>query len=242
MTTEIFRSTIFNIACTETSEILLNAPKSSLFHEGKWISWSYFTRHLIELVLRTRLNNQADAYALYLLGTKDLWLSRDISSYLGAEYTHEDFSILDLKTLGINEQQIYKTTPFFSTEQLIGYLYYAMNCDGPVPNTVWNWYQQWYSDQYDPKIIQKATEVFGMNSVAGSLAHMELHVNAIKNVNGPEHYDDSLFTSLDHILQKHNNPRTIEKHLRRVIQLYGAYLIELEHYNEDNFNPADPSG
>ncbi|MGA8495835.1 MAG: hypothetical protein WB764_10155 [Xanthobacteraceae bacterium] len=222
------------VATTETAMIFTTAPHMERFCMGQWTDRRHFTRYLIELVLRARLNNQADAYCLYRLGNRDGWLARELSAYLAQEYTHEDYALGDLAALGVEAAEVNRTRPLLSTEQLIGYLYVAGERDGPMPNVVWNWYQQWFSDRYDGLITGAAGEAFGPGCVAGSVAHARWHVDQIIAANGKDRYADTMAAQVRHLIATKSDAQLVEHHLRRLIRLWGASLSDLNAFASMN--------
>lgn len=86
------------------------------------------------------------------------WLasSRNIlprnAQYLAEEYSREHVFMRDLKQLGRIEEQVNSTRPFPSTELLTGYRQLPVNKEGPAPTTIWNYFVEWYSDQFNQVI------------------------------------------------------------------------------------------
>jgi hypothetical protein len=154
--------------------IMATVPFTREFHEGTATHRGYYTRHMIEAVLRIRLNNEADAYCLFKISKCLNRPATQLVQYLAEEYGHDEILAQDLVAFGVTEHELAATPPFFATELLMGYLRYAVDQDGPLPTFVWNWFVEWYSDRYNPGIVARAREEFGPESVHGTTQHLEL--------------------------------------------------------------------
>jgi len=60
------------IAKNEMENMFIRVPYAREFHMGEATDKSYYSRHLIETILRIRLNNEVDAYCLYKICYKKL--------------------------------------------------------------------------------------------------------------------------------------------------------------------------
>jgi hypothetical protein len=194
-------------------------PFAMEFHGGQTTHLAYYKRHLMETVLRIRLNNEVDAYALYKIGYSHNALAQKLAQYLAEEYGHEHMFLRDLKKLGVTENELNSTQPFFSTRLLIGYLYHSINQDGPMPTMVWNWFVEWYSDNYNLTITQKAAETFGAERVRGSMTHLT--------------YDDShdhlslMFGTVAKVMQRPGDAEKVTVYASEFVKLVGMYFREL---------------
>jgi hypothetical protein len=156
-------------------ERLMNTvPYVREFHEGPTIDRDYYVRHMIEAVLRIRLNNEADAYCLFKISKHLNHPATQLVHYLAEEYGHDELLAEDLLAFGITAEQLATTSPFFSTELLMSYLRYAVDQDGPLPTFVWNWFVEWYSGRYNPGITARAQAAFGDNYVRRTTQHLEM--------------------------------------------------------------------
>ena len=101
----------------QMEKMFSTVPYTREFHNGLSTHLEYYKRHIIEIILRIKLNNEVDAYSLFKLGYKDNILSKKLATYLSEEYGHEAFFMKDLIELGLTEEQVNKTDPFFSTKK-----------------------------------------------------------------------------------------------------------------------------
>jgi hypothetical protein len=213
------RDELEKLASTGMERLFSEVPKARDFHEGTWIDKDYYRRHLVETVLRIRLNNEVDAYGLYKVGYKDHRLAATLARYLSEENNHEGMFLRDLERFGLSKADVDATRPFPSTEYLIGYMYFSINNNGPLPTAVWNWFVEWYSDQYNPVITKHAAEVFGDDMVKGSHAHIaydEAH-----------DHDDLMWSTVDRAVKGWGDFDTAKRLLTNFIDLVALYFKEL---------------
>jgi hypothetical protein len=143
------RAHLERVAEEKMEDLFRAAPMSREFHHGCWLDRSYYARHLVETVLRIRLNNEVDAYGLYKIGSKDNKLAAVLAQYLAEEYGHEEMFVADIERFGLSKEDVDNTDAFPATKELIGFLYLAIKQDGPLATMIWNWFVEWYSDRYN---------------------------------------------------------------------------------------------
>ncbi|MEV7597049.1 hypothetical protein AB0O91_06620 [Kitasatospora sp. NPDC089797] len=194
-------------------------PKLRELHQGEWIDRDYYIRHIAETVLRIRLNNEVDAYALYRVGSQDDVLAAKLARYLAEEYGHEHMFTRDLERFGMSIEQLDATPVFTSTAMLMGYLRLEADRSGPAPTTIWDWFVEWYSDRYNPVITEKAAAEFGADFVYGTRAHIAFDES--------HDHDDLMFRTVSRAVEKFSTPEQAEAYLTTFIDLIGDYFAEL---------------
>lgn len=213
------RKHLESVAKQEMEKMFTDIPMAREFHIGKWIDIEYYKRHLVETVLRIRLNNEVDAYALYKIGSKDNQLAAVLAQYLAEEYGHEGLFMRDITRFGLSNEALNSMLPFLSTEKLIGYLYHSINRDGPLPTMIWNWFVEFYSDLYNKGITEKAATVFGDEKVKGSLGHIEYDES--------HDHDDLMWSAVERAIAGWGNMEKAETYLRNFVRMIGEYFGEL---------------
>lgn len=213
------RERLEKLAADRTEALFEKVPGAREFHNGSWIEREYYKRHLIETVLRIRLNNEVDAYGLYKVGSKDHRLAATLAQYLSEENNHEGMFLRDLRHFGVEKEEVDALRPFPSTEYLMGYLYFAINEQGPLPTAVWNWFVEWYSDQFNPVITKKAADAFGLDMVKGSQAHIEYDES--------HDHDDLMWSTVDRAVRGWGDFASAERLLTNFIDLIALYFTEL---------------
>ncbi|MFG1999002.1 iron-containing redox enzyme family protein [Spirillospora sp. NPDC048911] len=189
------------------------------FHTGEWTDREYFVRHKTETVLRIRLNNEVDSYALFKVGSKDDALAAKLAQYLAEEYGHENMFTRDLVKFGLTLDELNATPVFPSTAKLMGYLRLAADSRGPAPTTVWDWFVEWYSDRYNQTILNKATAEFGREYTRGSQTHLDFD---------EEHdHDELMFKTVSLAVDGFGSPEQAYQDLVTYIDLIGDYFAEL---------------
>ncbi|MGF6536912.1 hypothetical protein OKW32_000198 [Paraburkholderia youngii] len=208
------------VADCEMQALFSASPDTAAFHRGEWIDREYYRRHLVETVLRIRLNNEVDAFALYKIGFKDNQLAQILAQYLAEEYGHEGLFLRDIEKFGLTAEQIDTIEPLHSTRKLINYLYLSIERDGPLPTMAWNWFVEWYSDRYNKTITEAAGRAFGHHTVKGSLGHIQYDES--------HDHDDLMWGAVQHAIDGWGSVDKAEMHLRNFIGLVGDYFDELK--------------
>jgi hypothetical protein len=222
MSEELLRVDLEKLASQQMEKVFATIPRACEFHNSEWIDRDYYVRHLIETVLRIRLNNEVDAYALYNIYKNvptDIPLAQMLSRYLAEESGHEHMFLRDIEKFGVTKREVDATLPFFSTRQLIGYIYLSITKDGPMPTMIWNWFVEWYSDHYNMVITQKAANTFGSRLVKGSLSHL--------NYDESHNHDDLMFGTVKRIVRNTDDKKKAVEYLCSFVHLIGQYFKEL---------------
>lgn len=208
-------------------------PKMREFHAGEWITRDYFVRHKTETVLRIRLNNEVDTYALFKVGSKDDTLAAKLAQYLAEEFGHEAMFNRDLVKFGLSIEKINATPVFPSTAKLMGYLRLAADSRGPAPTTVWDWFVEWYSDRYNQIILDKATADFGEEYTRGSQSHLDFDET--------HDHDELMFRTVSRAVESFGDVEQAYVDLETYIDLIGDYFQELYDATEGRSAAVDGS-
>lgn len=203
----------------EIEKVFASVPFTKEFHEGKVTDREYYKRHILESIIRIGLNNEVDAYCIHKIACQDKLIAQKLLNYLAEEYSHDNFFINDLAEFGIDKEQIMNTEPLFSTQLLLGYLYYSINKDGPIPTIVWNWLVEWYSKQYNTNVTMKAKEEFGIKKVKGMIDHIK--------IDQTESHAQDMFYLLKILLKEKENQEKVKQYITNFIKLIGMYFQEL---------------
>lgn len=207
-------------------------PKMRELHEGAWIEREYYVRHLIETVLRIRLNNEVDTYALFKVGSKDDTLAAGLAKYLAEEFGHEGMFRRDLEKFGISADELNSTSVFPATSKLMGYLRISAEREGPAPTSLWNWFVEWYSDHYNQTITTKAAQTYGGESVRGSQAHIDF--------DDTHNHDDLMWRIVSRAIKNWSSEGKALRYLDLYVDMVGDYFQEL--YESTVARPAPHTG
>ncbi|MBB5420421.1 hypothetical protein OKW33_006627 [Paraburkholderia atlantica] len=219
MSTANDRTYFEQVAQQAVEQMFATSPETAAFHRGDWIDSEYYRRHLVETVLRIRLNNEVDAFALYKIGSKDNTLAQILAQYLAEGYGHEGKFLHDLKKFGLSANDVDRVAPLHSTDKLIGYLYLSIGRNGPLPTMVWNWLLEWYTNRYSKSITEAAARAFGHDHVKGSLEH-------IQYAESHKHYD-IIWIALQRAIGGWGSIESAEMYLRNFVGLIHEYFDEL---------------
>jgi hypothetical protein len=199
-------------------------------HAGKWIEREYFVRHVMETVLRIRLNNEVDTYALFKVGSQDDALAAKLAKYLAEEFGHEGMFARDLAKFGISMERLNATPVFPSTNKLMGYLRLAADTRGPAPTTVWDWFVEWYSDRYNQVITDRAAAEFGKDYLHGTQTHL--------NFDESHDHDELMFRTVARAVERFGSVEQAYADLTTFIDLIGDYFSELYQATAARLEPA----
>ena len=194
-------------------------PRMAELHIGKWTHPGFYRRHMIEAILRIRLNNEADSYCLFKISKTDLVLAQKLAKYLEEEFGHENMFVTDLKAMGLTEEDINRTEPLFATHLLIGFLRLSTDLDGPMATMIWNWFVEWYSVTYNAIITEKAQEVVGEKATRGTKAHI--------NLDGNYDHVSLMFSTVERVIKTPADEVRAREYLRRFVILVAQYYDEL---------------
>lgn len=214
-----FRHYLEAHATEKMEEMFRLVPFARDFHEGDWIDEEYYKRHIIEAIIRIKLNNEVDAYCLYKIDQNDRYVFGELAKYLAEEYSHDTLFLSDLSRFGIKQEEVSKTSPFLSTQLLMGYLYLSINKSGVLADIIWNWFVEWYSNRYNQAITKKAGEKFGIDKVEGCLAHLRIDKN--------EEHGSLMFSLIEKTVKGQDDRDRIKEYLTNFVKLIGMYFQEL---------------
>ncbi|MFE9454375.1 iron-containing redox enzyme family protein [Streptomyces sp. NPDC006739] len=174
MAEKLDRERLENLALELTHKQFDQVPLLREWHEGTWTDREFYKRYMVEVVLQIRLNNVADAYALYKASYGDYRLAAKLARYLADEIGHEGMFVKDLAHLGVTLEEINATDVYPATAKTMGYLRIATDERGPAPVALWDWYLEWWSDRYMQAITDAAAREFGAQCTRGAQAHIDL--------------------------------------------------------------------
>jgi len=226
------RSRLEDLAAELMEKQFQRVPKMRELHAGEWMDRDYFVRHLVETVLRIRLNNEVDAYALFKVGSKDDSLAAKLAKYLAEELGHEGMFTRDLAEFGLSIEEMNATPIFPSTAKLMGYLRLAADSRGPAPTTVWDWFVEWYSDRYNQIITDKAAADFGKVYLRGSQAHLDFDES--------HDHDELMFRTVSRAVEVFGTPEHAYTDLTTFVDLIGDYFTELYESTVSSKVQAEP--
>jgi len=211
-------------AAAEMEKLFDRVPKARAFHDGTFMEREYYARHLLETIVRIRLNNEVDTYCLHRISIGQNKLAATLATYLAEEFGHDDMFLADLRRFGISAPEVERARPFHSTELLIGYMYYAIDHEGPLATMVWNWFVEWYSDRYNLVITRSAAKRFGEEMVRGSMRHIGVDDN--------EDHVGLMFKTIEQAMRSSEDGERAKRYLTHFVRLVGDYFQELHVYAE----------
>jgi hypothetical protein len=203
----------------ELSVTLSAIPFALDFHSGRATDRQYYTRHMVEAILRIRLNNALDAYCISRIASTQPGLGKILSNYLDREFAHDEILLRDLHELGITRQAVDTTRPFLATRLLMDYLHGSVERDGALPDVLWNWFVEWYSARFNLTITERASDEMGPSSVEGALKHLRIDEN--------ESHAATMAGAVALVLRTPADLDAAHSYLSAFIFLVGLYFEEL---------------
>ena len=211
-------------AASEMEKLFQRVPRARGFHDGTFTEQEYYARHLLETIVRIRLNNEVDTYCLHRISIGHNRLAATLATYLAEEFGHDDMFLADLQRFGISRQEVDQARPFHATELLIGYMYYAIDHEGPLATMVWNWFVEWYSDRYNLVITRAAAQRFGDEKVRGSMRHLD--------IDDSEDHVGLMFKTIEQAMQSPADGERVKRYLTNFVRLVAEYFQELHEHCE----------
>ena len=216
---DVIKQELEGIAHAQMEKMFSDVPFARDFHLGQKTDLLYFRRHLIETVVRMRLDMQTDAYALYKMRPLDNELSKKFAQYLSEESGHDDMFLVDIQKFGISRAEAISTKPLLSTENLIGYFYYHINHEGPMLTVLWSWLVEWYSDNFNGNITRKAAYEFGAEKLKGSMAHL--------TIDDQKDHHAFMLSTIAHLISTEDDLQKAKVLIARLVSFLGYYFQEL---------------
>lgn len=209
-----------NHIISEMTNLFEKNPLCRDFHEGDWFDKDYYKKHILECVLRIRLNNQLDALAVKKATETDLTLAKSLAYYLYDEIGHEDLFYSDLVGMGMSKKEIEDSSVLSSTVALIGYLKESVEQQGAGPAVLWDYFLEVYSDRFNRKITEKAEKHLERESTKGAMSHIitdetEDHVGLMSGM-------------LARVVKNDLDLQNAKNHISICINFVGQYFKELE--------------
>jgi hypothetical protein len=208
-----------NLAAQFMGRQFERVPKMRELHAGTWTDRDYYIRHLVETILRIRLNNEVATYALFRVGSSDDTLAASMAKYLAEEFGHEAMFTRDLAAFGVSTEELNSTSVFPSTAKLMGYMQLLANREGPAPTTLWDWFVEWYQDRYNPTIVAKAAEDLGQDVVRGWQGHIRFDES--------HSHDDLTWRATSRAVETWSSQAKAEQYLEQYIEMIGDYFHEV---------------
>lgn len=215
----VLQGELESTAKNEMERLFTDVPFVKDFHLGLKTDKEYFVRHLIETVVRMRLDIQTDAYALYKMRPLNNKLSRMFAEYIAEEAGHDELFISDLEKFNIKKEDVLNTKPLKSTENLIGYFYYNLNHESVLLTVLWGWFVEWYSDNYNGLITEKAAQEFGYDNVKGSKAHLQ--------IDEEKDHNEFMLKTVQYLIKNEDDLKNAKYLISRIVDFLSDYFNEL---------------
>ncbi|PKG37195.1 hypothetical protein [Psychromonas sp. Urea-02u-13] len=195
-------------------------PKMENFHTSDWFNENYYKRHILECLLRIHMNNEMDSRAVAIATQSNTALAKMLSYYVYDELGHDEMFARDLDQYGYTATDIQLSSVFSSTMKLMGYLNFVVEKEGPMVAVVWDWFLEFYGDEYNPFITEKAAANMGQAKVDGAAAHVAFDEE--------EDHSGMMTDMLGTCIKNDADFIKAQKYLSVLIPLVGEYFNELQ--------------
>lgn len=185
------------------------------------MSVDYFKRHTIEIILRLRMKRTIDALTIHYFTKHDPKIAKKWAEYTADEMLHDAWFGGDLNRLGVTNETIYSTEPYFTTKLLQGYFYYGLEHEGyPLASLCSSYLIEYMSLKTQPLWLSNFREhLGGADSVKGSLQHVEHDVD--------DDHLDFVWEVIERFVVEKGLEDKVFAHFRNLIKLFYAFYTEL---------------
>ncbi|WP_330960947.1 hypothetical protein [Photobacterium sp. 53610] len=189
------------------------------FHQSDWFNKEYYKRHILECVIRINMNNELDARAITIACKGNIPAAKKLSYYLYDELGHDEMFSQDLIKYGYTMADVKDENAFPSTIKLMGYLTYSVERFGPLAAIIWDWFLEYYGDNYNPFITQKAGSYLGQEEVSGAASHVAF--------DEAEDHSGMMTEMLSTVIKNDHDVKLAIQHIEAFIPMVGEYFTEL---------------
>ncbi|SIO93658.1 hypothetical protein [Vibrio spartinae] len=190
------------------------------FHQTDWFNKEYYKRHILECVIRINMNNELDARAVAVACKGNIPAAKKLSYYLYDELGHDEMFAQDLTKYGYSISDIKDENAFPSTLKLMGYLTYSVERFGPLSAIIWDWFLEYYGDNYNPFITQKAGTYLGGEEVSGAASHVAF--------DEAEDHSGMMTEMLSTVIKSEHDLKNAIQYIETFIPMIGEYFSELK--------------
>jgi hypothetical protein len=216
-------------------EFYEKVPYATHLMTSKTPDLEYYKRHTVETILRLRMKRVVDALAIKYFTHNDPVRARDWCHYCEDEMLHDvQFFLKDLQKVGVKEEEVYATEPFFSTKLLIGYYQWGMEYEGtPLALIASVYFMEFVTTRTQPAWLDNLEKSLGKEKVRGARGHV--------NVDVADDHDDFVWNVLMSLVRTPDEEDRMIRHLEAVGRLFAAYFTELHrHTIEKAGQQAEP--
>jgi len=215
-----FREKVDKLLLSFVDTFYKDVPKGDHFLNSEKVDKQYFIRNIIEIILRLRMKRCVDALTIHYFTKHDPVLAKEWAKYADEEMLHDLWFGQDIKKMGVTNEEIYSTEPFFSTKLLQGYFYYSLEHEGrPLASLCSSYFIEMLSLVTQPEWIENCEKTFGPDSCKGQKRHLDCDT--------AEDHPLVAWNVLATFAKTDEDKEKILDHMKNIYKLFVAYYTEL---------------
>ncbi len=184
------------------------------------IALDCYKRNNIEIILRLRMKRWIDALTIHYFTKNDPTLAKKWSQYTDDEMLHDRMFAKDLNEVGVTNDEIYSTEPFFATKLLQGYFYYGLEHEGkPLASLASSYFIEYASIKTQPAWLDHWEKKLGVDKVRGARGHLNHDIE--------DKHIDFVWNVLKSFMHTKEDEDKLIEHISNVYKLFFMYFHEL---------------
>jgi hypothetical protein len=195
-----------------------NAPLKEAMDPGSY-NRELFIRSTIETVSRIELMRKINPLACVRVAAIDPILCKQWGIYAADEGLHGRMFAKDLHTLGVSDEEIYKTPLLFATELLAGYLYHTLAEEGPLGVITSAYYVETVAGMTQPAWLEGMEKLVGREATRGAHAHL--------GIDDKEDHIGLAWNMCMRLVHSPEGEARFKQHIVNLHSLFVAYAIEV---------------
>lgn len=214
-----FREKVNAVLDSMIESVTTSVPTAKYLASAEKVDPVLFKRHTIETILRIRLARVADSKALMLFTKTDPQAAQKWAKYTEEEMLHDRLFLNDLVNLGMDAEVVYATRPLVATELLQGYLYYALEHEGPRGLVSKSYFVEYTTYKTQKHWNANVKRSLGESSVRGAEAH--------HNIDHEKDHSSDVWDVLASTVKTKEDEDRVLHHMDVFFGLFCAYFNEL---------------
>ena len=187
--------------------------------EDKKLNLEYYRRHTIEHVWRIRLSRTGQCRVLHAIAKKSPEAAQLYARYQDEEMLHDTLYAHDLYAMGVTQEQILSTEPFFSTRLLESFFYFIAEHENPIGVICFGYLVEYTTKKLTPKQIDAMKESLGEDLIQGQVSHI--------NTDIVEDHSGDMWKIMNSLVFSKEDEAAIFKYLDEAQELLAMYFREL---------------
>jgi pyrroloquinoline quinone (PQQ) biosynthesis protein C len=213
-----FRAKIDVFIAQKLEEWYQKVPFANHLESGA-VSKPYYRRHLIETVLRIRMNRMAQSDAISAMCRVSPEAAQIWAQYQMEEMLHDELFANDAEKIGVSVDEVVATEPFFSTKLLEGFYYYINKHEKIIGVPCYSYLVEHVNVALDPKRLESLSKSFGNAAIKGAKSHAHTDVQ--------DDHPGEVWAVIWRLIRCEEDMQDVYKYIEEFLSLLGMYYREL---------------